>query len=319
MKIPQGPRTWISSACRKLQSYHDKSWWVRWVLIPLIVYLPPAFIAAWYSIPTFAKEVTEFFPQNRQLQIQYLADNYVLLWVLIPVVWAPGLIKIGQSIVTRNQSSVLSVDGLNYLMETIEDIVARKYKRFYKAIKNPDLSRDQLFDEITQPQIQIEELVRGISHFFNIIRSEPNKHALIRVTMVGVQNNAVSEILLHFPQDEAPRADISVLRNSQSAFSRALQDKRMIIIPDIAKELKKAPNKRRFAESPVMEDNLGSLICYPIRCRCSSEVPYVIAIHCEEPKYFSETFKELYEHTLARFETRINVEHNLFLLKERFK
>ena len=46
-------------------------------------------------------------------------------------------------------------------------------------------------------------------------------------------------------------------------------------------------------------------------------IPFVISVHCDEAGYFKEEFRELYEHSLKRFELRLGLEYSLLIMKER--
>jgi hypothetical protein len=172
-----------------------------------------------------------------------------------------------------------------------------------------------VFEKITDPMTQISEIIREISVFFNVTKKLKSR-ALIRVTLAVMKDGKVSSLPIWFPTDEPIKASLSALNSPRLTFINAAKQKQLIIIPDIKKELSKTKKLRKFEESENLEDNAGSMICYPVYFNCSSSIPYVISIHCDEPGYFKNEFKSLYQHTLDRFSLRLNVEHSLFIMKE---
>lgn len=317
MRTPKGPNGRKAKFCRWAQDWYDTHWSVRWIAVPVIVGLPPGVITAGYSVPAFSAWLTHVLPEVVSTPLRHSVHDYVALFLFFAAAWPALFNAIGNAIIRQNKNNGLSVESLLALIGAVDEVVASKALRFRNAQTDRSITKENAFEVITQPRKQIEELVRGICGFFNATRSESQKHSLIRVTLAVVQDKKINSLPIWFPLDEPPHADLPKLNNARSTFSIALKEKRMVIISDIAKELaKRGKESKRFVDTGNQADNVGSLICYPVKCRVSADIPYLIAIHCDVPGYFKAEFRDLYEHGLERFVTRIDVEHNLLVLKE---
>ena len=91
----------------------------------------------------------------------------------------------------------LSVDGLLALINSLDIVVGNKCKRFNNHVSNLNLlTKETAFETITNPNAQIEEILREICSFFNATKTN-KKLALIRVTLAVFENNKIVKI--NFP------------------------------------------------------------------------------------------------------------------------
>jgi hypothetical protein len=313
MKIPKGDRN-IRNACAKWAYTRYNDSFLFKLLIGLIVAAPPALTGALYGNENLKKLLRNTL-SDYYLDIAAIGRDYVLIINLISFLWPIVLMIIGIEIVKKAQSNGLSVDGLLALINSLDIVVGNKSKRFNSHVRNLVLlSKETAFETITNPNAQIEEIVREICSFFNATKSD-KKTALIRVTLAIFENNKIVNIPIYFPMDEPVKSSVDKLNQPHSAFSTAYKHKKMVLISDVKKELHKPINKRKFAETESEEDNSGSMICYPIKVHDNS-VPFVVSIHCDEAGYFKEEFRDIYEHSLKRFELRLSLEYSLLVMKE---
>lgn len=312
MKIPKDLSRWNRCAAYLYSFY---SGWFNKVLINLLVLVPPALIATLYSnkdVKNFIRVVTS---DATYTHIATVGRDYVLLFNLFTFVWPVLLLSIGSEIAKRAQSNGVNVEGLFALIKSLDSIVGIKNKRFHLHTKNIDqLSKDTAFENITDPNAQIAEIVKEIGVFFNAIGEK--KRALIRVTLAVMKEGKIDSLPIFYPNDEPIKSTIDSLNSPNSAFLTAYKSKKTLLISDIKKELKQPNGKRKFAETENEEDNSGSMICYTVKVYDSS-IPFVISIHSDESGYFKDEFKEVYEHTLQRFALRLSVENSLLIMKEK--
>lgn len=316
MKTPRGKNsTWLK-VTKCLYSYYKESGLFFKLFLALLVAGPPALIGALYGNRELKKFLHFVFSDNFYQVISEIGRNNTLLFNSISFIWPIILLLLGSEIVKNAQSNGLSVDGLLALITSLDETVGTKSRRFNDKLRNiNNLTKETAFESITDPRAQIEEIVRQICSFFNATQTDKKK-ALIRVTLAIMKNNKIESIPIWFPMDEAIKSSVSKLNSTNSAFLTAYRSKRILIISDVKKELQKPEGKRKFAETENEEDNSGSMICYPIKAYNSSVIPFVISIHCDEAGYFKDEFRELYEHSLKRFELRLSVEYSLLMMKE---
>lgn len=312
MKYPKGSNFYRDRCSRWLINIHS-IWYVRIIIVPLFLVTPPALITALYSNEGL-KEFLRVYTPGIFNYIAPIGHDHVLLFNLFVVAYPAVLLAFGGVIAKRAESNGLSVTGLLSLLTSLDQIVGVKNIRFERQLNNNQLTKENAFETITNPLLQISEIVRSICDFFNATRNEKSK-PLIRVTLAVMKGSKIVDLPVFFPTDEPIRSSLPSLNSPQSAIVIAARTKKMVLISDISKELKKHVSKRKFVNTGNDVDNTGSIICFPIRT--ISGVPYVVSIHCEEEGYFKDEFKDLYEHSLQRFALRMSVEHSLLMMKEK--
>jgi len=311
MKVPKGSSHPYNRFCRWLFERY-KSPWVQYMVAPVVIGLLPLFITTFYGNQAFKSVIVKYMPA-----IATVLTNQVLLAIAFAFFYPAILLAFAKSVVKRVDSRGLRVDGLLALVASIDEVVGCKGTRFAERAKNPgNLTKENAFCTITQPRTQIAEIVRAICSLFNALRTSKN-HNLIKVTLAVIENGQIAEIPIHYPQDEPVLAAKDALNNRSSTILTAYRSRKIVVIDSIGNELQRPARKRRFVDAGSAEDNVGSLICYPVIHSETRSIPYVISIHCDEDKYFKSIFSDLYEHSLQRFALRLNLEHSLYLLKEK--
>lgn len=286
-----------------------KNPWVQYLVAPILLTLPPLVVTKFEEDPVIRNVVGTVSPRLAE----FLTAHHILLFIF-GTFYSLLVLSFAKWIVKNVENRGVNVEGLLSLVAAMDGVVGAKQKRFAGHVGNVGaLTKETAFCAITQPEIQISEILRGICDLFNAARTS-KRDQLIRVTFAEIEGGKIQSIPIFYPQDEPVTSSIQALNDSSSAILTAVRTKRMVVIDSIAAELKKGRG-RRFVDTGNADDNVGSLICYPV-ITPTREVPFVISIHCDEDRYFKNEFAELYEHTLKRFALRLNLEYSLLLIKE---
>lgn len=302
----------LNICAKYLHGYYEG--WLAKLIINLIVVAPPALIATLYSNKDLKNFILIITSEATYSSIAAFGRDHVLLFNAIAFIWPVVLLTVGSEISKRAKSSGLDVENLLALVKSLDSIVGIKNKRFYQHTKKLELlTKEKAFETITDPNAQIAEIVKEIGVFFNAVGEK--RRALIRVTLAVMINGRIDSLPIFYPNDEPITSSLDSLNSPNSAFQTAFKTKKILLISDIKKELKKSKGQRKFAETENEEDNSGSMICFPVKVFDSS-IPFVISIHSDEPGHFKDEFKEVYEHTLQRFALRLSVENSLLIMKE---
>lgn len=242
-------------------------------------------------------------------------DEYYIASILFVAIYTLVVLALAKAIAQRVKTREIDTNGLLAVMGALDGIVGSKAARFGEYVKNiPNLDRAAIFCTISQPQLQINEIIRAIWHVFDAAKSRETNN-LIRVVLARFEGGKITGIPVYFPADEFVNASLEDLNKPNSAFLTAFRNKRILVISDIEKELR---TKKRYVPTGDPDDDSGSLICYPVIHKPTREIPFVISIHCDEKNYFkpSSEFTGIYELTLERFALRLSVEYSLLLVKE---
>jgi len=317
MRSPRAQNGWFDRSAKFLyRCYQYKL--CRYLIAPIILAFPPGFLTSYYSNSTFAETINKSVPA-----IGANIEAHPVIWVLFSMIYPSLILIFAKIVLSRAHARKMTDDWLHHLNVALDRVVGCKNVRFTDHVLSmDDLTRENAFCTITQPETQIAELVRGICEFFNAIRAEDknvnDRSRLIRVTLCLIIDGNVESILISYPEDEAtiPPQSVALLNDPSSCIQTSIRERDIVVIQSIESELKKAAEYRRFVDIGVEGDNYGSLICYPVIYRATGDIPYVVTIHCDEDGYFREKKSELYKFSLDRFSLRVRLEHNLLLMKE---
>lgn len=316
MKFPKnnkGRLNWLALAIHK---FWVRSIWVRWGLAPLITGVVPVLTVAYFSNRVFGEIVKHRYPD-----FSTWVDTNAWVILVSAFIYPTLLIALARFVMHRVNSNGINQDVLLSLIATLDRIVGCKAKRFggyvtsLKQMKK-DTPIEKPFEAITQPNIQIAEITRGVCELFNVIMKEEKPRTLIKVVLVEINNNKVVDLPVFFPEDEPPLASIKLLNQPESTIMTAVRIKKMVIISSTKKEMQKKQGRRYVASDEDSKESDCSLICFPIRHAPTNSVPFVLSIHSDEVGVFNKENSELYEHLLGRFERRISLEYSLMTIKE---
>lgn len=272
---------------------------IRVLLTNFITIMLPALITLIYSVPA-VKEVVK--ATSIQYGIHsYLKDHQVFI-AIIAVVVIPG----ATSFLTYKKqfdNEKTTENILIALLAHLDTVVSVKNKRFYDYSKQVTKARGSaVFKEITQPILQIQEIIKNISSFFEHIKSDTTiKCSLLRVK----PNNTIEHFIC---LDGQPTADDSIINQKSSTASNCLQTKSMVVVENTDKK------DALFAHAHGATSSNKSIICYPIKK--GKQVEFIISITSRMEKCFNNAEIKKYEYILEQFGKRIVLESYLNQIKE---
>lgn len=203
--------------------------------------------------------------------------------------------------------------ALMTLFHLIDNVVGNKSERFANFAATYKPNGKDVFLEITKPELQIDLLIKAVYSFFESIKTSEDDE--VRVCLVEMGPKHAKSFMFYEPKDQDPAEDIKAYQNDRCGFTVAKQNKNLLIIEDIQKELKKRRTfDRRYIEVKG-DPNSGSIIIFPIRHRGLKEISYCISIYNSQPNYFKKSYREFYNKIMRVFAKRIELEHSLKLIK----
>jgi len=143
------------------------------------------------------------------------------------------------------------------------------------------------------PALQTEALVHNVWQIFNTeaIKNGMTAPNQLKVTLAEMDDRGnFVKFLYFFPKNLYPGSDENLKK--VSGFAHAAKNGGMIILENLAKELKS--RKSRYAKSQIEEHNVGSVILEPISIQALDgipNVPLVLSIKCDLPKVFRNKIK----------------------------
>jgi hypothetical protein len=289
-------------------------WWVRYIVGPLVVTLPPAVITVYVGDRILRPQLVAYLPA----WFSGFLDRHVLLAYTLAGIWVYAFTAFYAFIEsTSNREDQIDVAGLLALSNTIEKVVGAKARRFGAYLEQrlqdpPPPTGAAVFDRITQPRQQMALLAEGLHAFFDVI---DKRGAAFRVGIAECRDNKPVGWLYFSPESEPPRTSIEDLQSPHSTISACLREKDLVIVEDIVKEAAKGQQRRYVATRPGAGNDEGSQLCYPVIHHYTRSIPYVIAVAANKKGYFQESQKELYLWILRRFALRFELEHSLLVIK----
>lgn len=288
-----------------------KKWWVKIVLLPIIAFAP--------SLPL---GLSKYF-----IVLDALFRDYPLLPAGL-LAW-PLCVSIVIGLVDHwaTKSSPLDAEDFAQLLAALDHVVGKKLHRFREAEgefcckERRNLNGKTVFKKITQPQIQIEEIVAGVYLYFrgvSDLRGLDTGRNRIKVALAEMGKEHITKFNCYFPKDGGgPQSKIENLRKHTSGFSSAKRAGKLIIVDDIASEEQRPDTERHFETTHQSRSGAeGSMICYPIK-RSDDDIPYVLSVVATKRGFFIEKGREKYELVMRAFAQRIVMEHCLLTLKSK--
>lgn len=207
---------------------------------------------------------------------------------------------------------------LAVLLHAFDTPVGKKLKRFGKVAQRIKSQKEKpeagaVFHEITQPDEQIALLVEGVYLFFSNDDEHPERLA---VNLAKMEKGMIEAFETFLPHGRAPSTNPTDLRQKEATMNRAASTREIIIIPDIAKEMKKTGKARQYIAGTGASRMEGSLISFPVVDSELNSVPFVINIKSSTKNHFALAKKERYRFALQRFSERIAMENRLRIIKQ---
>jgi hypothetical protein len=275
-------------------------WWSRYLIVPGLGSGPGVWASYWFA----AGNTT-------------LYGYHAPVILLATAIWA-GLISAVKS--GLDNTAAYSVrqllkarNELSYLVGLVRGIVAVKSRRFFergRELRDP-VSATEAFMTITQPELQMREIMRGVHNFFTDQSDDPVVER-VRVLLMRWDERAgcMEAFNIYFPEAEPPRVPAGAFCDNSTVAGLANEKNDFVIVEDIATDgkFRKFPRGRTIA---------GSMIAYPVYDDLHRKVVTVINVVSNVPKRFKETERDALEIPMQVFAERLLLENRLLELKER--
>jgi hypothetical protein len=294
--------------CGYIADRLDK-WWAKYVVGPLVITAVPSAVFGFYRYSEIHQKLPDFL-------VKFLLDNQLFLLIFTAIYIYLLTVIYGMIRGCAKHHEEIGTAGLLSLFTTLERVVGAKASRFDRAVKQLEEDKitanpKELFLEITQPSQQIALLVEAFHGFFDVI---DKSSVSFKVTMASIVDGVPVEWFYFAPQSQPPRTPIEVLQRPNSAISRAIAARRMVVVEDFKAEVAKRDNGSYIVKDGVASED-GSLICYPVLDPKRERIPYVLTVVADRKKYFLGVKKPFYEWVFERFVVRIKLEHHLEEIK----
>lgn len=286
---------------RRVLELVESKEWVKSILVPIIVLIPPSIIGGASFIPSLQK----------WLEAHLYSVCILIGWPVLTVCCSVWYQK-------NKPKKDLTTTELHSLLRTLAQVVGKKTHRFAAMAKDHGNKRARdVFNAITRPDIQIEEIVAGIYKFFEATRpsSIPEHELKIRVLLGRMGPQHIKKFEVFYPPNDHPRSKIDQMQDPRCGFSRALQTKEIVVIPDKLAESNSGPDCCFLVTDKSRQLEEGSMICYPVIVEETGEIPYVISISTAQKSYFQKEHDKIYKSILSHFAQRITLEFHLQTIK----
>ena len=198
MKAPRSGATRFDKLWFWLDAQYKKPW-VSYAVVPLLVGVPPWLIAKGLESAKLKGWLNAAWPDAAKVFY-----DYDLLFLGFASAYSWGLVAFGRFVAKKVEARSLDTSGLLALLASLDNVVGSKLKRFNRHIKETaTLTEESAFRHITQPRLQIAELVRGVLTLF-AARRHPKSAALIRVVLAEIRAGKIQDLAVFFPEDASP-------------------------------------------------------------------------------------------------------------------
>lgn len=313
MKIPSFRTNIFTKWCERLHAFFEH-WLVKYVVLPIFVIIPTTFALMLLTNAKLFEGLKNIIGPSLS---KYVVDTHFILVVVIYIIWKLGGVFLGLLKHCSEPDSELIRDDILVILDSINIVVSAKRDRFLEEAKisyKEKWSPQRTFQAITKPEQQISLLIHAIKSVFEIILKN---NVSFRIGLMTVSNEELVEWFAFAPIEHPPTTGPDTLSAPSSTIMRALKTRRMIIVPDVAKELQKKNKKERnFVKGNFREKDNGAILALPIHCPNTQKPIYVLSIFGDQSFCLDEKSHELYTWILDQFISRLLLEHQLMLMKE---
>jgi hypothetical protein len=287
------------SLYERFQRFRDTfltPWWARFFVIPAIEGGPTALAGLWFAWEKSHTHLFGFPPAA----VFFAAGG----WQFLCGAGRSALNDYAGVFVGR---LVKEKDTLIRLIGRVRLIVGVKSTRFHEGATTVSLvDAAKVFLTITQPELQIKEIVRHTRDFF-AGDGEPNER--IRVSLMewdDVRKHLV--FLAWYPDAEPPRALPQAFRDTTTVAGKAYLTSDLVISEDMAND----PNYAKLGDREG-----GSMFSYPICDDFLNQVALVVNVVSNKVRRFRSANKESLELPMQVFADRLLLENRLRKIKLR--
>lgn len=287
-------------------------WLILWVIQPILVGINLVIVSG-YSNERLQRSIREF-PSFGN----FLMDNpaKIIFGSVVIIYVYRGILKLLEYFLGYSKKSHIYAVTI---LESLESVVNKKYKRFVDTLNgygDHSPQKKTIFQDITQPDIQIEALMDSLVNCLKSLNVE-NDDLALRITLFKVHQSKPNKVVYNFPYDAPLRTSIGEFCDTNSTVSKAIASKKITIVEDTIKELKKNEKERQYIRGKTPENETYSIACYPVVFAKDTSVIYVISVSSSFRNFFNNKNISLYELIFKRYANRLALEHCLKLLKER--
>lgn len=220
------------------------------------------------------------------------------------------------------QKNYVPALALTKTLAALNNVVGRKLNRFgevAKRINGGSSSVAEVFEEITKPELQIEELTEQLWTLLTSLTGNPH----LKVVLASVENGKLVGYAGFSPKSKRPKNEL--LDSKDSFFAYVARAGSFQVIDNIEEYIKKRERlkmrerSKRFPtcfERITGADNSGSICGFPIFHSYLNEVCYVLTIMSDVAGEITNDFKRSYLPVLEHFFDRILLEHSLKTIKK---
>ncbi len=281
----------------------------------MIIVLPPTIMMAVAQKAELKNEAVNWAPtlgemlgSGSGLAVLILAPVYMALVKLI----YEGIKWYGKPARELSKTELISI--LNALEIAVNEKAKRMATGAKGALGKTAICPKETFKSITLPGQQMSLLITGIHAVFERLSGDSIE---FRVGLLKVETNRPTEWLAFHPPATVPSMSADELANKCSTVSSCIRSKKIVIVDDIQKELKKKEEKRRYLTGSAEAKDKGSQLCFPVTHPATGKIQLVITIAGDKPNSLIEKHADLYEWVLKHFVVRLSMEQSLLIMKEK--
>jgi len=281
---------------------------------------PPFLLGQYYQVTDFANEI-----RKDWAALAALLDQHVVVGIVASGIWILFWASIARFVRSISQDGPNGWENAaTILLHTLDNIVGAKEQRFTgffkqlsKSGKNiPANQASEVFDNITQPELQLKELVQGVYQAFDsLLRLTTQERHNLKVNLALINKGQVVTIKYHYPSNQPVRSSIQALNSPNSTIKHVCKERKPIVVESIALEATRS-NPKFAITDPARETEDGSLLCYPVWYEPFNAIVFVISVHSDKAGTFKSRFVKNYSQILKPFELRMKLEYSLLGLKE---
>lgn len=303
-------KNWLIAALSKCKQAQEKHPVYSGVFKVLFIGLPALILS--YSTVKFQQPL----PYQMELQ-DYLSSQpsrvvVLLSWSVIGAM----LIQITDGVINMfNDRYILQTYELTAFVSAVDRIVGSKLGRFEKYSTKTlsevhSITDSKAFQDITQPDSQIENIIRNLFMLFVTLTKDDSLH----IVLAKMESGAPVSWIKFMPDDKFPDNSILQRDRDKCLFSHCARKKQAIVIPDIEKHLA-TESKKFFVPTEPNSSNAGSIICYPIINEQTGVVMAALSLKSNKPFVFHDYFDKKYSYMITSFIKRIRLEMALQTIK----
>lgn len=305
---------WCRKQCRTIVKTCE-SFFVKHFVYPVVIVLPPAVMMAVAQKAELKKAAVDLAPSLGEM-----LSSGTALAVLIGAPIYMALVKAAYAGIKSYSKPAreLSKAEVISILNAIEIAVNAKSIRMAAgakgAIGKGSICPKETFKDITLPGQQMSLLTLGIHAVFERLSGDSID---FKVGLLKVNMNKPTDWLAFHPQAIVPSMSAEELAHKNSTVACCIRSKRIVIVDDIEKELKKKEEKRRYLTGSAEAKEKGSQLCFPVTHPATGKIQMVITIAGDKPNSLIEKHADLYEWVLKHFVVRLSLEQSLLIMKEK--